>query len=734
MRGLVMCCFFLLSINGLMAHPLDDSIARFDVKQADRVFDHINLQLSTQNLNLNGLNAAVDVLSGYTKQAEQCVTVETKKLSRINALLPQNASSSDKNTADADLQYLTAEKKKITRRLSQCRLFSIRAHEAIDAYNKALAQLTQEETLTPSLPLWNVIGQLIESPPKDAFQAILHIQIPVVLTSLLVWALLICAALLVSFFLCMKARKTHVVKHFFYTKKLHARHVLLFSFCLLVGVIKLYLSMSHPVLAVPAVLLNLIHLLFVYLVIATFIVLMSKIKRVNTLLSACFLDSQSCRSVLLVCLTFYMLALMGQALNHELKLNELLLQLIHTVFFLILLGTSVYFVYHLCYSYRHIGVIKRYHRVIQRVMVFLLLTCAVSSLFGYYPLAIRLASSGLTTIVILFISILVIYGIHKIYCIACQRPSTQIIIMKYFGYKPTQVFMEFLILKTTLQVVTVAFSVFLIVRCWGFASYYLENIYSQVIYGIHVANVTLYPTRIVLGIVVYCVLYLLFRNISTLLSRHQQFEGEEETQVAIASIFTYIGFALALISALLVAGFNFTGLAIVAGALSVGIGLGLQSIVNNFVSGLILLIEKPIKPGDRINIDGVEGFVKKIRVRSTHIVTPVHEDVIVPNSDLITHRVTNYVYSDQQLFIHCEVNVPLGSDTQQVRDLLLTAANNHDDVIKQGRNKPYVLFSAFGEKSLVFNLCCLIKDVNKKLLVQSDLNFAIDKLLRENQI
>lgn len=100
------------------------------------------------------------------------------------------------------------------------------------------------------------------------------------------------------------------------------------------------------------------------------------------------------------------------------------------------------------------------------------------------------------------------------------------------------------------------------------------------------------------------------RAISTSISRHQQFENEEETQVAIASILTYVGFSIAVISGLLVAGFNFTGLAIIAGALSVGIGLGLQSIVNNFVSGIILLIEKPIRPGDRINIDGVEGFVK----------------------------------------------------------------------------------------------------------------------------
>src|SRR3990167_8743030 len=172
------------------------------------------------------------------------------------------------------------------------------------------------------------------------------------------------------------------------------------------------------------------------------------------------------------------------------------------------------------------------------------------------------------------------------------------------------------------------------------------------------------PTRILTGIIFFCLIYLSARALSNQLGHQEKFDEEEETQVAVASILTYLGFALALIAGLLISGFNFTGLAIIAGALSVGIGLGLQSIVNNFVSGLILLIEKPIKPGDRINLDGIEGFVKKIRLRSTHIISPADEDIIVPNSDLITHQVINYVYSNKQLFIDCDVNVPLGSDTQ----------------------------------------------------------------------
>jgi small-conductance mechanosensitive channel len=231
---------------------------------------------------------------------------------------------------------------------------------------------------------------------------------------------------------------------------------------------------------------------------------------------------------------------------------------------------------------------------------------------------------------------------------------------------------------------------------------------------------------------------LLFRFLTQQLNGHKQVNTghkiEEIKQVAIVSILNYIGFALSIIVALLVAGFDFTALAIVAGALSVGIGLGLQSIVNNFVSGLILLIEKPIKPGDRIFIDGTEGCVKKISVRSTLIVTALKEDIIIPNSDLITKKVVNYTYQDRYLSILCDVPVSRDSDTQLVKELLLQVASSHADVINSTKNKPYVFFSSINEKSLLFQLSCLIKDAHNKSAIHSELNFAIYQQLKEHNI
>ena len=165
-----------------------------------------------------------------------------------------------------------------------------------------------------------------------------------------------------------------------------------------------------------------------------------------------------------------------------------------------------------------------------------------------------------------------------------------------------------------------------------------------------------------------------------------------------------------------------------------GIGLGLQSIVNNFLSGLILLIEQPIKPGDRIKIDGIEGFVKKVSIRSTQIITPSKEDIIIPNSDLITHHVTNYMFSDKYWRVNCPIGVAYGSDTDKVCEALMEVAIAHPEVVNTPLNKPVVLFRSFGDSALLFELWCLIKDVNRKYVVTSELNLAIDQAFRKNNI
>jgi small-conductance mechanosensitive channel len=169
--------------------------------------------------------------------------------------------------------------------------------------------------------------------------------------------------------------------------------------------------------------------------------------------------------------------------------------------------------------------------------------------------------------------------------------------------------------------------------------------------------------------------------------------------------------------------------------LSVGIGFGLQAIVNNFVSGLILLFERPIKTGDWIIVGNTEGYVKRISIRSTMIQTFDRADVIVPNSDLIANQVTNWMLYDPRGRIRVPVSVAYGSDTEKVRELLLEIANTHPEVITDGTSPtPRVLFLQFGDSSLNFELRCHIRNIDMRRIVMSDINFAIDKAFREHGV
>jgi small-conductance mechanosensitive channel len=171
----------------------------------------------------------------------------------------------------------------------------------------------------------------------------------------------------------------------------------------------------------------------------------------------------------------------------------------------------------------------------------------------------------------------------------------------------------------------------------------------------------------------------------------------------------------------------------VAGALSVGIGFGLQNIVNNFVSGLILLFERPIKSGDFVTVGGVEGTVKQISIRSTEIETLDRQNVIVPNSELVSQQVTNWVLHDPHGRLQLLVGVAYGSDVDKVRDVLLDVAQGHPQVLTDGISspRPKVLFREFGDSALIFELRVWIRQIRRRFDVSSEINFGIERAFRE---
>jgi potassium efflux system protein len=275
----------------------------------------------------------------------------------------------------------------------------------------------------------------------------------------------------------------------------------------------------------------------------------------------------------------------------------------------------------------------------------------------------------------------------------------------------------------------------LLLRIWGYSDEVYAAAVQYVVEGFDIGKLHVAPLRVVMAIALFSVLV----SINSWIKRQLEQNWLQKTRLdhgardAAVTTLGYVGIAAAILVSLSVAGVEFTNLAIIAGALSVGIGFGLQNIVNNFVSGLILLIERPIRTGDWIVVGNTEGYVKKISIRSTQIQTFDRADVIVPNSELIAGQVTNWMLSDPWGRVKVPVGVAYGSDTARVMQIMVDVANKHPQVMNNypGIPDPRVLFLGFGDSSLDFELRCVIRDVDKRLQTRSDLFLGIDAAFRE---
>ncbi len=242
--------------------------------------------------------------------------------------------------------------------------------------------------------------------------------------------------------------------------------------------------------------------------------------------------------------------------------------------------------------------------------------------------------------------------------------------------------------------------------------------------------------KVVVGLAIFIIGLVLARVFTRFIrKRLSTSDSFDRTAVsAIEKMLYYFILLILLLFALRIVNIPLTAFTVFGGAIAIGVGFGAQNLINNFISGFILMIERPVKIGDLIEVDNNYGVIEEIGSRCTRIRTGANIHILVPNSSFLEKNIINWTLADQKIRTHLSVGVAYGSDTRQVKQLMLKAAGEHGKVLKDP--EPYVLFNDFGDNALTFELYfwISIQRLMDRRVIESDLRFIIDELFREADI
>jgi len=368
-------------------------------------------------------------------------------------------------------------------------------------------------------------------------------------------------------------------------------------------------------------------------------------------------------------------------------------------------------------------------KVIIKITMAVFIITLVANIIGYVMLSITLISAAINStygIILLLTAVLTLEGVIIIFL--HTKLATSLNVVKNYPEKIENK------LHRILNLVIVVLSIIIILNNLGIRQFVFdwlgETLSHEWVIGsfsIALGNIIIFVISIWLAIIISrFVRFILDGDVLPRLDLPRGVPG------AISIITSYLIIGFGIIVAIMGAGINLNSFALLAGALGVGIGFGLQNIVNNFISGLILIFERPIQIGDAVQVEELSGRVTHIGIRSSTIKTWDGAEVIVPNGNLISNKLINWTLSDQRRRIEIKVGVAYGSDVSLVMETLLECAKQNEKIIEYPA--PQVLFDDFADSSLNFELRCWTADFASWVEIRSEIRVAIDKVFKEKNI
>ncbi len=720
------------------------------LKQATQTIkkqDAILKKSTSEKINVKTLSNYLNDINDIKGKALECITDTETQLQKVTEDLKTLGEPSAKESKEVikKRSSLSVTQKELDKQLSSCKLLQLQSQDLIKAINKLQQKIIAERLSAQTANILTVLVDNIKAPAagwKDSIE-FLRAQYKLKLLSVQQLILLILLVIIAVVSAVYFSRRLTVTAPLTITPKDNvSAFVLAFRTSMAralpwlfpVGVTAAFLSIALPLSPLPFVT-KATYMLGAYLSLMVLInILISPIPPALTYITQPDLLSRRFGKQLKILVSLCLLGLFLLTGEFKASLSEPVYLLGRGIFSVLLIINLIAILWTVrLFSW---AILSRSPRIF---IILVLFSCLLAELAGYRNLSSFVLGGILATAACLGFAFL-IYRFTKEICDGMDegRLEWEKKIRDRVGLRKNARVPGLILIRLILFFGIWGSFAYLSLHIWNLDDPWLAIIISYLTDGFQIGTLNITPTRLATALLAFSVTLHLSRYIKNHVVPHglKYTKLDRGAREAVASLSGYLGIIIAILIALSITGVKMQNVAIIAGALSVGVGFGLQSIVNNFISGLILLFERPIRRGDWIVTGDTEGYVKSINIRSTQIETFDRADVIVPNSELITAKVTNWMLRDPFGRISIPIGVSYDADVEKAYNILLDIALNHPMVVTKHRqmSEPKVLFRKFGDSALELELRCFIKDIDQRLNVISELNFAIVAAFRREGI